>query len=101
MVKIVVFALAAAAAGAAHAQKSARPNPADPQAPAPEAQYRSAFSEYQPFREPEIEKWREVNDQMKELGGHKGHGAKPSEKPEPKPEVKPEAAPADPHVGHR
>lgn len=104
MRKIVFGLLASVAAGAAHAQSSARPDPTDPKASVPGVQYRSAFSEYQSYREPEIEKWREVNDQMKDLGGHKGHVAKPAAKAPAKPEPASEGAAqkpaADPHAGH-
>jgi hypothetical protein len=104
MRKIVFVALAAAVASAAYAQSSARPDPNDPKAQVPGVQYRSAFSEYQSYRDPEIEKWREVNDQVKDLGGHKGHAAKPaakaSAKPEPASEGSAQKPAADPHAGH-
>ena len=104
MLKVVFVALAAAAAGTVQAQSGTRPDPADPKASVPAAQYRSAFSQYQPYRDPEIEKWREVNDQVKDLGGHKGHVAKPAAKAPAKPEATPEGSAqkpsADPHAGH-
>lgn len=74
MDRVLVFALAAVAAGAAQAQQAA---PGDAQAKVPPVEYRSAFADYRPFREPEMEKWREVNDQVKGLGGHVGHVGKP------------------------
>jgi hypothetical protein len=84
MRRIIAAALAAICAGAAFAQTDAQRNPSDPQQRVPAVEYRSAFSDYRPYREPETAKWREANDQVRALGGHKGHVAKtqPAAKPE-------------------
>lgn len=71
--RISVFALAAAFAAGAAAQQSARPHPADPGAPAKPPAWESAFEDYRPYEEPAIARWREVNDEMRRLGGHAGH----------------------------
>lgn len=87
--------------GTAIAQSDVRRDPSDAQAAVPTVQYRSAFSEYQPYRDPEIGKWREANDQMKDLGGHRGHVGKPGSGAS-KPAARPEAGPAEqpPAGGH-
>lgn len=82
MRKIVAVALAVSA-GAALAQGDKPRDASDPKAKAPAVQYRSAFPDYRSFREPEAANWREVNDQVKSLGGHRGH-VKPEEQKERK-----------------
>ena len=72
MRKIVAVALALCA-GAALAQGDKPRDATDPKAKAPPVQYRSTFSDYRSFREPEAASWREVNDQVNSLGGHRGH----------------------------
>lgn len=67
--RTIAAAVLALAAGAAHAQA----DPADPKAKAPPVQYKSAFGDYKPFREPDLENWRQVNEEMRRLGGHQGH----------------------------
>lgn len=47
--------------------------PTDASASVPPAQYRSAFSGYQPQQEPALRPWRDVNDEIGRLGGHGGH----------------------------
>lgn len=64
MHKAVVIAVGALAAGAAGAQ----PKP-QPQKPA----YESTFKDYRRWSEPELESWRKANEQVRRLGGHKGH----------------------------
>jgi hypothetical protein len=68
--------LCVGATTAAQSQSDRRRDPADAQARVPAVQYRSAFADYRNFREPETQSWREANDQVRDLGGHKGH-AKP------------------------
>jgi hypothetical protein len=82
--RILLFVAAWSIAAAALAQGEARRSPADPQAPVPAVQYRSAFDGYQPFHEPALADWRRANEEMKRLGGHPGHA----------PQAKPPAAPA-------
>ena len=54
-------------ASAVAAQQSARPDPADPKAVAPGRAYDSAFKDYRPS-DPEIARWREVNDDAVPIG---------------------------------
>ncbi len=79
-----IFTLAIAIAGAAAAQDAQRPDPRDPKAPVPPVPYRSAFEGYQPYAEPSLAPWREVNEKVGETsqkppgkpparGGHEGH----------------------------
>lgn len=104
MQRVIFSTLLLCLGGAVFAQSEARRDPSDPQAGVPAVQYRSAFSEYQPFRDPEIGKWREANDQMKELGGHRGHVAKPGNggtKPGAQPEAgRAQEPPAGGHAEH-
>ena len=53
------------------AQSQARPDPADPGAPAPPAEYKSVFSGFQTFREQKGTAWKEVN---KEVADNPGMG---------------------------
>ena len=87
MQTIVVVALAFFSTSAALAQTEARRDPSDPQAPVPAAEYRSVFTDYQPYRDPDIAKWHEVNNQVGGPGSQGGHapvssGAKPLPKSE-------------------
>jgi hypothetical protein len=104
MQRVILSTFLLCVGGSAAAQSDVRRDPSDAQARVPAVQYRSAFTEYQPFREPEIEKWREMNDQARDLGGHRGQGAKPesgSTKPAAKPETAPaQQPPAGGHGGH-
>lgn len=77
MHRTMLFALAAAAAGTAVAQATARPDPTAPQAKVPPVEYRSAFEGYRPFAEEKVAPWRESNDAVK--------GAPPKPKPGAKP----------------
>lgn len=56
----------------ATAQQSAKTGPADPRAEVPATQYRSAFTDYQSFRDEKPASWREVNDEAARVGGHLG-----------------------------
>lgn len=74
MYKRTAIALAAAFAGAAAAQGTARPDPADPKAATPSRPaYESAFKGYRPHSDPEVARWRESNEEMGRLRGHIGH----------------------------
>ena len=74
--------------GSAAAQTAARPSPAEPKAAAPAPAYESAFKDYRPYIDPDIARWREVNDEVGRLKGHVGHApqqpamaGKPAAKP--------------------
>jgi Cu/Ag efflux protein CusF len=57
------------------AQSSKLPNPADPGAAAPAVEHRSAFSDFQPFRDEKIRSWKEVNQEVADnpgMGSMKG-----------------------------
>ena len=73
MLKTTCFTLAAIFAGGAAAQNPARPDPADAKAAAPSHPYQSAFKDYRRYADPEVAGWRDVNDEMRRLGGHGGH----------------------------
>jgi len=67
------------------------------------SQYRSTYTDYQPYREEPLLPWRAVNDEVARIGGHigifggahAGHGAAPAQ---PAPAAKP-TAPAKPAHG--
>ena len=75
MLRKSCFSLVACLAGSATAQNPAPPDPADPKAGAPMRPYVSAFEGYQPYNDPEIARWRAVNEAMGRLKGHAGHAA--------------------------
>ena len=88
MLRTTCFALAASFAGSAIGQAAARPDPADPKAAATVRPYESAFRDYRPYVDPDIARWRDVNDEVGKLKGHAGHvpqqpgtAAKPGAKP--------------------
>ena len=90
--KILVVAMLAVAPLAAPAQQAQRSAPAEPRAANPTAEYRAAFEGYRPYADPEIARWREVNDEMGRLNGHISHvpGSVPPRAPAasaPKPPV--------------
>lgn len=92
MRRVMLSAVLLCVGASAAAQSDGRRNPADAQARVPAAQYRSAFADYRTFREPEVQSWREANDRVRDLGGHKG-----TAKPEAAPAEKPAAGG---HAGH-
>lgn len=73
MPKKMLFALAAAFAAGAASEQTARPHPADPTADVKASAYESALKDYRPWSEPELARWREVNEEVRRLGGHPGH----------------------------
>jgi hypothetical protein len=86
MYKGIALALAATVAGAAAAQSAAKPDPADPKARVPSLEYRSAFTGYRSYAEPELAPWRAANDEVGRVGGHvgmhrQGGATKPAAKP--------------------
>lgn len=98
MLKTICFTLAAVFAGAAAAQTSARPDPADAKAAAPARPYQSAYKDYRRYADPEVARWRDVNDEMRRLGGHSGHL-----KPDPGAAAEPRSNPQVParHGAHK
>ncbi|MGQ0654946.1 MAG: hypothetical protein ACT4P4_22205 [Betaproteobacteria bacterium] len=75
--RILLLLAASVIAATAAAQPEGRRKATDPEAPVQPVQYRSAFADYKPFREPEAANWRDVNDEVRGLGGHMGHAGKP------------------------
>lgn len=63
------FMLALAFAAAAGAQT---PDPARPNAKAPEIGDESVFKSYRPHQEPELASWTELNEEVAKAGGHVG-----------------------------
>ncbi len=59
-----------AAATAAHAQSPGSPAGASP---APQIRYESAFTDYRPYADVEIDSWKKANGVAAALGGHMGH----------------------------
>jgi hypothetical protein len=94
MHRTISFALAATIASSAAAQTPARPQAADLAARTAPPPYASAFKDYRPYADPEIARWREVNDEVGRLRGHVGHVA-----PQPGAAGKPAAKPPA-HSGH-
>lgn len=99
MLRTTCFALAACFAGSAAAQNPARPDPADPKASAPVRPYVSAFEGYRPYDDPEIARWRAVNEEMGRLKGHAGHI--PAGAPAKAGAATPPVSPADARHGDR
>ena len=97
MQQIIAVALAMSAAGSAVAQQAARQDPADTKAPVPSYRYESAFKDYRPYGDPQVARWRELNEEASRLGGHMGHVAKPGEKGKPGSK----SAPQQGHGGHK
>ena len=52
---------------------SVRPDPADPKAAVPPISYRSSFSLYRAFTEPEVAPWRGTNDLVRQRGGWRAY----------------------------
>ena len=73
MHRTTCFALTACVAVSAAAQTPARPDPADPKSAATVRPYESAFRDYRPYVDPDIARWRDVNDEVGRLNGHVGH----------------------------
>lgn len=96
MSKAALFVIAATAAALAAAQES-RPDPRDPKAKVPPLEYRSAFDGYRRYSEPELADWREMNDEVRRIGGHVGIAREQQQAPRPQAKPAPEAG----HGGHR
>jgi hypothetical protein len=101
MYKGILVALTAAVAATGTAQTAPKPDPADPKARAPSVEYRSAFSEYRPYAEPELASWRDANEEVASSGSV-GHGAAGGEEKtkQPAKTEKPAAKPPA-HEGHK
>lgn len=83
MKKHFLFLLSTLVAESAVAQHDPGQGPADPKAPVPRTEYRSAFADYRPAVEEKLRPWRESNEAVKEAHGHAAHGAKPPEQEKP------------------
>lgn len=96
--RCIVVAALAVAPFAASAQQAQRAASADAATKNPAVEYRSAFAGYRPYSDPEVARWRELNEEAGRLGGHVGHVP---QQPgiEPKPAAKP-PAPAG-HGAHK
>ena len=83
MQQTIVFALAASLAGSAAAQQIPRADPADPSVRVERPAYNSAFAGYRAYKEEDLARWRDRNQEVGRLGGHVGHvgRAKPAPKP--------------------
>jgi len=99
---VVLPALYALATGFVAAQSEQRPDPREAQAVVPGIEYRSAFSDYQRYRDPAIADWRSSNDEVGRLGGHVGHTSAGRSGLSSKPEAtasKVSPGPAEPAAG--
>jgi hypothetical protein len=79
--------------------QTARPEPADAKASAPQLRYLSAFTDYKPWQDAKLGDWRALNDILRSQaaggGGHAGHAM-----PMPAPASAPNAnKPASAHGG--
>lgn len=70
MQKTLLYGLAGLLASCAAPPE--RPGAAASDAGVPAASYRSAFEGYAGFQEQELADWRQVNDEVGRLGGHRG-----------------------------
>ncbi len=71
----IALCCAALAAHATHAAEPAKPQAAtaaDAGVRVPAVKYDSAFNGYQPYREQKLAPWRELNDEVRQTGGHTG-----------------------------
>jgi len=98
MLRTTCFVLAASFAGSAIGQAAVRPDPSAPKASAPVRPYVSAFEGYRPYVDPDIARWRQVNDEVGKLKGHTGH-VPPQAGAAAKSEAKPPAQGS--HGGHK
>jgi len=95
MSRSIVSVAALLIACAAAAQPVASPAPAlAPQAARTEpASYRSAFTDYRSWQEPEPVSWRAANESAAALGGHLGHVRGSVERIQAKPATPPPGEP--------
>ena len=75
----ILFSLAVASVGSltAHAQVSARPDPADPRTPTVADKPDSAFNGYNPFREQPVRSWKDANQEVADNPGMGSMGNMP------------------------
>ena len=79
MYKLIFVAVVLYGAGLAYSQTTdGRADPADPKAGVPPSHYRSAFADYETYRDPQVANWRDVNEAVRSAGGHVGLAAKPA-----------------------
>lgn len=85
-----------------------RPDPADPAARVPAAEYRSPFADYRPLGDEAVGNWRAANDEVGRIGGWREYarevqGADSSLKTPGAPAAKPSPAPMQKgaHEGHK
>ena len=82
-------------------------SPADPAVAGPPLDYRSAFTAYRSYTEERLRAWRDVNDEVRRVGGHAGVvGSRPSTVEERGPQAREDAKPEPrtppmPDNGHR
>ena len=81
MLKRSCFLLSALIAGGTTAQTVARPDPADPKATSAAIQYESAYKGFRPYADADIARWRDSNQEVGHLGGHRGHVQRPTRGP--------------------
>lgn len=53
--------------------RSTPPDPLDPQAAVPPAQYRSALAAYRPLAEAPVGSWKEANERVNRIGGWRAY----------------------------
>jgi hypothetical protein len=85
MKRLIVVTMACFAS-ASVAQSDPGQDASDPSARVPPVGHRSAFAGYRPYAEQEHLSWREANEEMRRLGGHRGHVPKPPRKAQDKKE---------------
>ena len=73
-----------------------RPDPADPSARVPAAEYRSPFADYRPLGDEAVGNWRAANDEVGRIGGWRAYAREAQEAGESK-EIPQAAAKAPTH----
>lgn len=74
----IIACASTAIAQHALAQTQTRSHPADPSAATVAVPYASAFTGYRPLGEEGTASWRELNDEVARIGGHRGIVANPA-----------------------
>lgn len=72
MTKLLLYGLAAIAAGCAGAPDRVGPDPSNPAASRASGGYDSAFESYAGFKEQEPADWQQLNEEAARTGGHAG-----------------------------
>jgi hypothetical protein len=60
-------------AGCSTVKSDGRPGPTNPEAKAPPVVFTSAFENYRPFADQELQDWRQANEEVRAAGAHGGH----------------------------